>query len=117
MKLGTSASSLAAFQWALEHVKTLQTIEVTKIVELDTYTELLGSHVSMYHDKEGCDTYLCVYIYKDNVNTFHWQKVRNFEEMMDEGPEIVGLWLRNGEYLFTHLTKAKGQKVVNFNFL
>ena len=58
---------------------------------------------------------MCVFL--EIGQKFFWSEITNFDQLMAENATLVNLWLRNGEYLYTHITGGKDLKVINMSYL
>ena len=82
-----------------------------KMLTEDEYTEKYGHHTSIYVDEAGKYDALLRLYYEDTGGEV-WYKVTNFAEYYAAKKEIVELWLRNGEYVYTQHTGGKDLKIV-----
>lgn len=106
----------AAFVWAqglAKKAKYLAEVEIS----LATLVQRLDKQVSLFHDEETNVTYRVVVVRKYGFSEVYISLVTNYDEMLKDYPEIVDLLLRNGEYLYTHLTKGKGDKIVDIAYI
>lgn len=109
--IGGGALNKSAFAWAKSCIDQMSKVPEVSIKNIERYTEKVGQHFSLYRDDETDQTYSCIFL----EGRLYFQKITNYPEIMKK-PVIVGLLLRNGEYLFTKMTGGSGSTVVNIAY-
>ncbi len=105
-----------AFFWAEEEQeKTGLKLEETKMVNLGDFYIRDDQHTALFH-KTGTDCALLrIRRYTDGLLVY--RLIVDYNHMFEKSPEIIGMLIRTGHYVYQKATKGANSKIVELNFL
>ena len=105
------------YEWARREAAKWGTPKAVALWDTGLYFDIPGSHNALFYTDNAEYALLRMEYLNHKERKIAWLEVYNIQHMLAESPELMKLWLRNGEYIYIRETNGKGMKVVNYDYI